>query len=250
MRRLLTAILFLALASGSAAAQQCVWGSFDASRINYPGGPLTGTEHSTLRGIITGAGGTIGAATPTLTAAYLAGVDVFYTSLLSTSTGVLSAAEQTALQAWVNAGGTLIVTGDIFPIPAYDSFTGVYGVTWTPLSGVGIGTTVGAHPIIAGVTNFSYNTQSTFTLGAGALVLGNDAGGQRFMAVFELGTGFPHGGGRLLVFGDHNMFTNSMIAQSQNTRLAQNFAGWACSGPVAVEPTTWGNLKSIYRAND
>lgn len=231
----------LALAASVSAQQPCVWGSFNESRINYSGGTLNGSAHTTLQGIIASNGGTIAAATPTLTAAYLNTVDIFYTSLLNTSTGTLSAGEQTALQGWVAGGGTLIVTADIFPLAAYESFTQVYGVTnYTAIGSASTGNVVGSHMITAGVTNYAYNTNSRFTFGANGMLLGNDGGaGNNFMAVFEPATGF-NVGGRILVLGDHNMFTNSSIGSSQNTLLANNIANWACH-PVP-EPATMAGL--------
>jgi hypothetical protein len=243
---LLSIAVALFLVVPALAAADCRWGSFDATRINYAGGPLTGTEHSTLRTIIAANGGTVVASAPALTAAYLGGIEVFYTSLLSQSTGTLSAAEQAALQAWINTGGTLIVTGDIFPLPSYESFTSVYGVTgYTSISGVGNGTTTNAHPIIVGVTSFFYNTNCTYNYGGDALRIGVDSANNTFMVVLEPGTGFPHPG-RVLVTGDHNMFTNSFIANADNTRLANNIAQWACHGATAVEPATWGQVKSVF----
>ena len=245
MRRVAILLLCL-LVPAAAIAGECVWGSFDASRINYPGGPLTGTEHSSLRTIVTANGGTIAPPTPTLTGAYLSGVDIFYTSLLNTNTGTLSAAEQAALHTWIDAGGTLIVTGDIFPLPAYESFTAFYGVTnYTAISAVGNGTVVAAHPITLGVSAFFYNTNCTFTHGADGLLLGRDMAGNLFMVVLEPATGFPHPG-RILILGDHNMFTNSSIGSADNTRLATNIAMWACEATTGVEPTSWGTIKAIY----
>lgn len=211
---------------------QAVWGSFDASRINYSGGVLnTGGEHSTLRNIIQANNGTLGPDTGTLTAAYLATVDVFYTSLLSTSTGVLSAAEQTALQDWITDGGTLIVTADIFPLPAYESFTSFYGVTgYTALSNSGNGNVLNAHPITAGVNTYTYVTNSTYVYGGDALLLGDDGFGSDYMIVMEPDTCFT-GGGRILVFGDHNMFTNTYIVQTDTTALATNMSLWAADPP-------------------
>lgn len=247
MKRLVSLVLLPVLLPSLASAA-CLWGSFDDSRINYSGGVLpTGAEHSTLRGIIIGNGGTLAASTPTLTAAYLAGVNVFYTSLLNTSTGVLSAAEQAALQAWVAAGGTLIVTSDIFPLPAYDSFTSFWGVTFTSVSTSGISVPIASHAITAGVTSYSYVTNATFSQPANTLVLGNDTAANRFMMVMEPGTGFGSGG-RIFVIGDHNMFANSTIGQASNATLATNIVNWACSAiPTPTGTTSWGRLKSIYR---
>lgn len=250
MKALCLVFSVLLLLPAAVSAQQCVWGSFDASRINYSAGPLTGSAHSTLRTIIMANGGTIGPATPVLDAAYLSQVDVFYTSLLSTSTGVLSAAEQTALHNWIAGGGTLIVTADIFPLPAYESFTAFYGVTgYTALSNNTTGNVVAAHPITQGVTTYRYVTESTYSYGPDALLLGDNGLGRDFMVVLEPGTGFP-AGGRILVFGDHNMFTNSYINNNDNVTLANNFALWACAGPTAVESSTWGQVKASFQSED
>ena len=114
------AALALLLTPHAARAADCVWGSFDGTRVNYAAGVLSsGSGHTTLRGYIMANGDTVAAGTPTLTAAYLDTVDIFYTSLLNQQTGNLSGAEQTALQAWVAAGGTLIVSADIYQLPGY-----------------------------------------------------------------------------------------------------------------------------------
>jgi hypothetical protein len=221
--------LVLGLLLSPIASTQCVWGSFDSTRINYAGGVLTnGASHVNLRNIITGNGGTLAPATATLTPQYLATVNVFYTSLLSTATGVLSAAEQAALQAWVTSGGTLIVTGDIFPLPAYESFTSWLGVTgWTSVSGCNVmGTIAAPHPVTVGITAFTYCTDSRFNHGSNALLLARNSTGANFSAVIEASTSIR---GRMLVFGDHNMFSDSYINQSQNTALATNFVRWACT---------------------
>lgn len=248
MKSLLAIVTLLLFIPGVVAAQSsCVWGSFDVSRINYASGTLTGSGHTTLQSIITGNGGTLAAPTPTLTDAYLAGVDVFYTSLLSTSTGTLSAAEQTALHNWIAAGGTLIVTADIFPLAAYESFTAFYGVTgYTSLSHNQTGNVVAAHAITAGVSVYRYNTESTYTYGADAMLLGDNGAGSDFMIVMEPATGFT-AGGRIAVTGDHNMFTNTYINANDNFTLATNIANWACSDVVPVEPTSWGAIKATYQ---
>ncbi len=237
----------VALRGLSAAAALCAaslasasdWGSFDESRINYPGGVFAdGTAHATLRGIVTANGGTIAPATSTLTPAYLSTIDVFYTSLLNNDgVDILSGAERAALQAWIANGGTLICTADIFPVMFYDSFVDAYGVTFTSISSSGTGTTVGAHPIVAGVSTFSYTTDSTFPNPGTGQILGLNTAGDNFMMVMEPGTGF-NVGGRILIFGDHNMFTESFIGNKDNIQLANNMAAWAKadSGP---DPCPW-----------
>lgn len=250
MKKWLSILIGVLLVSSMAVSSQaCVWGSFDESRINYPGGTLNGSAHTQLRAIIAAHGGTVAPGTPTLTDDYLATVDVFYTSLLSTSTGALSGAEQTALHTWIANGGTLIVTADIFPLDAYESFTAYYGVTgYSQIGDVGVGSVVANHPITQGVGSFFYNTNATYNYGSDALLLGDDQNGRTFMIVMEPGTGF-NAGGRILVFGDHNMFTDSYIGSNDNTILANNFAEWACAAPppVPVQNSTWGHVKSLFK---
>jgi len=140
------------------------------------------------------------------------------------------------LGGWVNGGGTLIVTADIFPLAAYESFTSPFGITgYTAVSSSGLGTVVPAHPITDGVTHFEYLTDSAYLdFNAEGLLLGVNLLGDRYMTVFEPSTGFTSGG-RILVFGDHNMFADSYIGQADNTRLAENTIDWAATVP---EPTS------------
>ena len=239
-------LALIALLLLPALASACVWGCFDATRINYPAGVLYDGDYNILRGYIAGAGGTLALPTTELTSAYLDGVDVFYTSLLSQSTGTLSASEQTALQNWLAGGGTLIVTGDIFPLPAYESFTAFWGVTnWTSIGGNATGPTVNAHPLIAGVSGLYYNTNGSFTYGADALLIAVDTQNNAYAIVMEPSTGFNYGG-RILVTGDHNGFTDGSAGNADNMTFMQNFAFWACSGPTATESVTWGSVKALY----
>lgn len=78
-----SALTLLAPATAAAAT----WGSFDTTRMAYAAGSLEGTAHDELRATIEAAGDTLVAATGTLTADDLAGVDVFYTGMLSGGTG-------------------------------------------------------------------------------------------------------------------------------------------------------------------
>ena len=224
------------------AAQNPVWGSFDLARINYSGGTLNGSAHSTLQSIITANGGVIAAPTPTLTSAYLSDKTVFYTSLLNTNTGTLSMGEQAALQNWISNGGTLIVTGDSFPLQAYEAFTSFYGVTnWTSISNTGSGNAVASHAVTLGVNRFQFTTNGTYTYGNDALLLADDGSGTDYCIVMEPATGFT-AGGRILVFGDHNMFTDSYITRLDTRRLATNTVLWAHLPPVCTgSPASWNN---------
>ncbi|MBD3369593.1 hypothetical protein GF402_04430 [Candidatus Fermentibacteria bacterium] len=60
-------ILSLLLIVAMSVAQTCYWGSFDDSRINYSGGTLTGSAHTTLAGIIEANSGVLADPTSLLT---------------------------------------------------------------------------------------------------------------------------------------------------------------------------------------
>lgn len=212
-----------------AAGQTCVWGSFDGSRINYADGPLTGVAHGALRGIINANGGTLAPATPTLTAAYLAGIDVFYTAMLSSSSGGLSATELAALQGWLSTGGTLIVTVEYSPLVHYNALMAPYGVSFAQIAQQGVATVVGNHPITSGVTTIKFAAESEVFFGSNALLLAKGPTQKDFAIVMESSTGFTSGG-RILAFGDHNMFTDSYINTNDNVLLAGNMVTWACTG--------------------
>jgi len=230
-RRLPLALGLLALALAPTSASAAVWGSFDASRVNYEGGVLSvGEEHDQLRALITANGDSLAAGTPTLTANYLDGVDIFYTSLLNTNAAVLSNDEQAALASWVNAGGTLIVSADIFPLRFYESFTTQFGITGYVNTMGASATPVVDHPLTVGVTSLSVITQSAFTYGDDALMVYQADDGNVFMIVLEPDTGFCSGG-RILVLGDHNLFTDSSINLADNTLGAQNMVEWAADPP-------------------
>ncbi len=237
------AALGVVILAGQASAQ--VWGCFDSTRVNYVGGVLNGgSNHTVLAGIIAASSATMAPPTPVLDAAYLSGVDVFYTSLLTNNGVPLTTQEKVDLQAWFNAGGTLIVTADIFNLPGYDSFTSFLNVSgYTAVSAPSPAVTVGAHPITAGVNTVSFTTNSFFTYPATAQRLMNDGAGNVFCVAMDPSTGFA-GPGRLAVFGDHNMLTNGFITAADNTTLAQNLVAWANAGggPTCQPDLTTGAI--------
>lgn len=234
--------LSIMLPSALLAQGTCIWGSFDSSRINYAAGTLTaagtaGSGHVELRKLIAANGGTLATATSTLTATYLSSIKVFYTSLLSTSTGALSASEQTDLQNWVKAGGTLIVTGDYINTTQSDTFTSWLGVTFaTPLyTGTGSPTSNTACPT-RGINQMYVAGGATFNVPTGVnLLIAEDSTNKRPMMA-EATVVAIRGAGRVLIFGDHNMFTDSYITRNDNRRLAENVCRWACA--------SWNNYGS------
>ncbi len=233
---------------GSTSAHAATWGSFDATRIAYATGALTGDVHSELRNEVEANGDEVGAPTGTLTAEYLAGVDVFYTGMLSDGTGpsagnlgTLSPDEQAALDGWIVAGGTLVITVDSngFDGPfdtVYDSWLGAYGVTAFSFNfDNGAGMPNGTpHPITDGVGNYIIDNPTSFSYGADGLLIGTGlAGDQPMLVVFEPETGFADGG-RILVVADHNALTDNFINDGSydNDILAQNIVAWAGEGAV------------------
>lgn len=220
----------------STSASAAVWGSFDATRINYETGCLTCTNNALLVTSIEANGDTVAMPTEALTEEYLDLIDVFYTSMLAENTGELSAAEQTALMAWVAEGGTLIITAEFVVgtdiADAYSSFSSSYGVDNFIMGGAALetstGTPIAKHPIVDGVTTYEWNNEAIFDVGKDALVLGYNESKANFMAVLEPDTGFCVGG-RIFVMGDHNIFNDPVIVLSDNQILADNLIDWAAA---------------------
>lgn len=206
----------------------------------YDAGRLDGSAHDDLRAAIEAAGDTVAASTPALSDTYLDGVDVFYTGMLSGGTGAtagdlgtLSAVEAAALEAWIEGGGTLVITVDSTGLPG-DAFADVYA-SWGAVFGMaevgyvvdeGTSAPIGAHPVSTGVGSYAWVNHTTFTLADDALVLGEASTMTEFIAVLEPATGFATGG-RVLVVGDHNMFTDSFLGTADNAALAANIVDWA-----------------------
>ena len=242
-RRVAVVAAGLLVAFGSSLAQATVWGSFEPSRMAYATGALQGAVHSTFRGLIEDHGDEVATGTDLLTPEYLAGVDVFYTAMLSDGTGptagalgTLSLDERAALQEWIAAGGTLIVTPDSngfdgpFPI-VYDSWLADYGVTdFVFVFSFAVADPVVVHPITDGVGSISLDGYVTYTYPSEGEILATvDGGLEPLIVVLEPQTGFT-AGGRILVVSDHNAFTNNYIGDLSNTPLAENIIAWAAAG--------------------
>lgn len=220
-------------------AHAASWGSFDATRIAYATGALEGDAHDGLREAIADHGDVVAPSTDTLSAEYLAGVDVFYTAMLSDGTGptagdpgTLSGAELAALQAWLDDGGTLVLTVDANGLDGpwdtvYDTWTSPFGVEQLAWSfGPDLGMPSGAHPITHGVAQYGFDGVATFAVPAEADVIGTGLGTDPFLAVFEPASGYVDGG-RILVVGDHNALTDGFLGDEDNALLAANLVVWA-----------------------
>ncbi|WP_116132080.1 VPLPA-CTERM sorting domain-containing protein [Tropicimonas sp. IMCC34043] len=104
----------LGLLALSTSAHATTIGSLDTSRVHI-GFALTGSKYEDVLAALLDAGNEAAAPTRVVTSDYLAAVDVFVTGLpaiLGTTAGYAAAAEITALQAWVQQGGVLVLGGD------------------------------------------------------------------------------------------------------------------------------------------
>ena len=164
---LLTSGLLAALALGGTA--QTVWGGFDNSRVvTNPAVFKTGIWNAPFRDVISAQGGQFADPTPELTAQWLEGVDVFYTSQLHADTGALSSAEKLALADWVAAGGTLIVTADVSAPAGYQTFTSAYGVVnYAHIASSFSTPIVEAHAITDGLSSFAGDNFTGFKVSSG-----------------------------------------------------------------------------------
>ncbi len=202
-------------------------GIFDASRMNGAGLVLsTGSQVSSFRAIWQD-NGAAWRATGVLTPSFLASVTVFVTGQIN-ATG-LTAAEQTALVAWVNGGGTLVVTGESAGLgsqPAYSTMLNPFGVTISGTTATGTGSVLGAHPITQGVGGVYMVTNGRLTGPASSLQLINDPDGYLAGLVME-GTS-EVGAGRLFAFGDFDTLTNGHLPHHSDLQtLVRNIAKWA-----------------------
>jgi hypothetical protein len=220
--------------AASVEASPITIGSFDPTRINCVGCDLpAGGSYTSLRAILGGRGDTV-VSLPTLSAAALAGVDVFYTSLLNTGTGILSAAEQSALVTWVSNGGTLFTAGDISVWrPAYNSFLSPFGINETAdaVGGVAV-VTAGPNAITNGpngsFASFNFVTGSIF--GPGAYTTLATAAGSPFLIQQNVGLG------QIVAVGDFNLFTDSLRGANELALFLNVLDSSAGAAPIP-EPT-------------
>lgn len=239
----------LAIGGGPVAAEDAVWGSLDASRINYGGGDLNGSGHTELRAMIAANGDSVAAGAVEVTADYLDGVTVFYTSLLNTNTGSFSSSELDALHDWIADGGTLIVTAEYINPHQYEPLTAPYGVdNYVGLGNRTVGFPVDSHPIVDGVVSYFLAGETTFDYGSDALLIGDNGLGAAALCVLDSSTGFT-GGGQIFVIGDHNCFTNSYMFEEDNPILAENMVAWAAEGGGGINLSLSGNCPGTITAD-
>ena len=169
--------------------------------------------------------------TNTLTSAFLSTVNVVWLNSVAGNTGAtapLSAAEQTALQNFVNAGGGAILFGEH---SAFDdtSFLSPFGLNTTSgLTDINSGTiTNTTHPVTAGpfgvVTTISANYPGNLTGLGSATSLGTwNGSGLSALAVLNSGSG------KVVVLTDVNLYADRFNqAGNQNRELLLNALAFA-----------------------
>jgi IPTL-CTERM motif len=184
---------------------------------------------------------TVGSVDATL----LSGFDVFFIGYLDdANVNAFTAAELNAMQAWVNGGGTMIVTCDDDAHDAVCAFFGHPSSAGSPGVNPTVPTAAGAaSPIFNGpfgvVTSINEEgTQGAFTSTTGATVLATDS---------TPGTPLPDvliqqfGSGRVIFLADVDMIANAEtsgggIGDSNDRFLGNLFAFVAGAGSGAVGP--------------
>jgi hypothetical protein len=222
--RLATLALVLAALSmfGAAVRADIVVGSFDASRAgqaNIADGFLTTQARASLQSHFPGS--TITTA-PSLTPAFLSGLDVLIVSSVNNSGGIvpLSASEQTALFNYVLGGGTvLILAEEYLDHVSAQSLLTPFGITIDDdhVSGLQYGTILNpAHPIFDGPfgvqSQFAVLGSGVFTdLGPYATSLATmDSTGYPILASIEAGALGP-GSGRVILMPDATPFADPIV---------------------------------------
>jgi hypothetical protein len=221
VRNLLFAVAAACVFS-SIAATTCsavVVGVFDASRAGEAnlatGSFATQVRASTLSHF----SGTTFATTPTLTSAFLSGVNVAIIASPKTSGGItpLSASEQTALLNFVKGGGTALLLADTYSsVSSSQSIVAPFGMTVVDdgLEGLQMGTIQNpSHPIFNG----PFGVQSQIgVLGAGVFTnLGPYAASLAKMNSLNLPivaaierNAINAGSGRVLIYSDASLFAD------------------------------------------
>ena len=142
---------------------------------------------------------------------------------------MLSSAEQDAVQTWVSDGGTLIITADISREAVYLAFAAPYGVTSFTNTSNNAATPNGSHQLLGGVSSIAYQDGVYFSLNLTeplSVLAVTSSTAEPWMLVQEV-CGESNGLGRVLIVGDHNLFTDTYIGNADNVRFLQNIIVWA-----------------------
>jgi hypothetical protein len=245
-------LFWLSLAAWPSAVRGDVIGGFDASR----GGIVSlefGTDLTMLRSLLAAdfPGSTL-SATPTLTSAYLSTVRALYICSATgdhSATTALSAAEQTALNNYVLAGGGVVINtdNDTFDgaAPAVNnSFLTPFGLHTTgTLNGVQATTVTNTtSPVTNGPFGHVGSYPTSFpgwfdNLGANATQLAIlNANGQPSLAVIPRGA-LGAGSGAVVFVSDTGPFLDAFINTPDSRALDGNIFAYALGTSAIPEPS-------------
>lgn len=182
--------------------------------------------------------------TGTITASFLATVKVFFTSSLNMTS--FTAAEKTAMIAWVKAGGTLIVTGEDSghgSQAAYNSLLDGFSVSIAGSVTPGTGTIINSDPIFGSATSVYLGGNGILAATGNRKKLLKDHLGN--LAALSIEYTPEVGNGRLVVIGDTDMFTDTyMLTYEENEAFFKGIAYWAANPPTYLAGTV--NLAAYF----
>lgn len=194
------------------------------------------------------------ASTTTATPAYLSGVDIFFTGLISFNANALSAAEVTALSSFIAGGGVVVAHGDNTAFSAtVDALLNVYGLDVDNGANNGSDTvtpTNASHPVMSGPFGVvaAHTVQDSAFLSAidaslgGSLIASYSVSGRGAIGVVNPGAGRA---GALLFLPDsetYGLAESNFRNQVEAKRVFNNGIAWAvtvANAPHSVpEPGT------------
>ncbi len=176
-----------------------------------------------------------------ITAAALAGADVFFTGNMNPSS-TLSASEASALQAWVIAGGSVLYQGEGDSVAAANAqFAALFGAAsyGGQYGGSGVIDTITAptHPVISGpfgtvMTLQGFNSPGRWTAVApSATVIASNPDASAAVLAFS------YGSGRVVFVNDANYFSYPPAYSASHAIFWDNTIDWlehtVCTGSVA-----------------
>lgn len=215
-----------------AGSKDVLW---DLTHVPYAGWyhPLAGGNYTSWAALLTGNGFTVSTTTAGLDTLSLSPYQILVVNVLSAHDSAYTASEVTAISAFVNAGGGLLLVGDnpgVWP-GNVNPVAAAFGVT------VGVGastdtnlTSLDPHPVTAGVTSIfvPFAAGGTLSVGAPSVTIGRDGAGQSMLAVAQVGTG------KVVSFGDGNACDNNNIGTADNPVFCLNVFNWLTT-PTPVE---------------
>ena len=153
------------------------------------------------------------------------------------------AAELTAIQDFVSAGGGLLIMGE-YPTSPNENITLIseaYGVTY-PSEGGTCGSEItdfDAHDIFDGVTELAMVAPGPLFASAPSDTVAREFQGYAVVSLM--------GDCDVIATGDCSLWENDFLGADDNSTFALNVFECLTGADTAVESTSWGVVKSLYR---